>query len=55
MKKIGFKRPKVKPTNLKKAFDMPKGPKGPNTMKTTAPPSPFGRVKQPRGTFGPSF
>lgn len=56
MKKFGFKKPKATPLGKAfgggKAFGMPKGPKGPEPMRSTPAPS-FGRVKRTRGTFGP--
>lgn len=55
MKKVGFKKPKVKPTQLGRAFEMPKGPKGPQPMRATPAAPPFGRTKRPRGTMGPAF
>jgi hypothetical protein len=54
--KFGMKKPKVKPTQIGRAFDMPKGPKGPQPMRKTPAPPPFGRIKAPRGTSsGPAF
>ena len=52
MKKMGFGKPKIKKTPVSKAFELPKGPKGPEAMRKTPSAPPFGRVKRSRGMFG---
>jgi hypothetical protein len=59
MRKLGFKKPHIKKTPISKAFEEPRGPKGPEPMRMKPPsipkPAPFGRVKRSRGTFGSPF